>query len=1096
MQRAANGVAEYGCRRGAVDGYVQYPSDSDYGSDDGDEDDDVDVATSPSPAEVTALCWCAASVGVARFLCAECRIEVFEVPVYMVAGETVRRGRGGPAAPAAKSQSQRGAAQFTSHRMHAGATGSCGEVRIVAHEDIPPSLLWLVRYLQVHQPQVLLPHTGSEALGDLIELVADQTPVEVIRLSSATAFCGSEALPRLAAMYPAQEHELAARFHAERTAMMRSMAALLQFVAAVESNVADVVERDVLHALFIDDACAEALQITRTERHPSSGQCSGRAKEGDSLRGLLSTAQSSVGRAMLRQWIALPCCDATEIETRQSVVAFFVNPLHHDIATRLRSALHKVHSTAHVFTLMRSGRALLKHYVSLYQTMRAVITVQELLATVAHSVSRLYALLQSIAVEPLRAMSVSLAAAVVGVAGRRRDSGVGVAASERYGRPPDDSAATTATALSSFDRGTANAVRIRDGVDTVLDELRTRFCELRLSLQAKAEAAFAELPWALRVRLSLRCVYAVPHGYLLCIPVAELAAILPPKDAADEYDLGAEDKDYADGEPALWHNDDADNEADGPPSGRAAQRLPTAAPTSPSSSTTERVRSVMADSFGWQLHHATQTGEYCFKSAAMEELDIWVGDLQRRVQQREEQVRRELDTSLLYSSLHLLRPTRALGELDCLLSFAGVSAQEGWCRPEILAPVGDCGVRSEKTDEDVDEGILEIEGGWHPLLSRHVGMQQLVPFSLHLRTSTDRVCLVLGVNGSGKSVLMGAVAHIVFLAHLGCHVPAATARLSLVNSIFAPSSSVFAPSSIAAPRSAWSAADAAAAAPGSFYGECVALHRVLHFVAGQQRVRQAAHSSALDGGDTAGRALVMLDEFGRGTSPEDGCALLKATLRYFADGGEGSGGGFRRGSPGAPLVLCATHLVEMLEAPEKHAAAGPPTISDLCDCGAAALLAHIHHDTGVERTGAAAKSAPVSSGPPAHEKRREPVPHHRAADDPLPLEWVKIYEMEAHTTYAGEPDDMTGNESLRASDETSISSQVTGNGDARLPLDVTPTFQPVCLTPHPGPRRQQDWEQHRSTQLAAGPAIGRQCGLDEELLSYWEATLRVLHRSP
>nr|CAK26095.1 mutS homologue [Leishmania major] len=1096
MQRAADGVFENAYERGAVQGRAQLSSNSDCEGDNEDEDDDVDTSVKPPPAEVTALCWCAASVGVARFLCSECRIEVFEVPVCMVAGEIVRRGRGRPATPAAAVQSRAGGAQRISHSTQGSATGSRGDVRIVAHEDIPPSLLWLVRYLQVYQPQVLLPHTGSEALGDLIALVAEQTPVEVIRLSAATAFCGPEALPRLAAMYPAQEQELAARFHADRTAMMCSMAALLQFVAAVQSNVADVVERDVLHALYLDDACAEALQITRTERHPSSGQGRGRAKEGHSLRGLLSAAQSSVGRAMLRQWIALPCCDAAEIETRQSVVAFFVNPLHHDIAARLRAALHKVYSTTHVFTLMRSGRALHKHYVSLYQTMRGIIAVQELLATVAHEVSRLYVLLQSIRVEPLRAMAASLDSAVVGVAGRGRGGGVGGGAIDaRQERQPHYPAVLTTAVLASFDYGVSNPVRIRDGVDTVLDELRVRFHELRLSLQAKAEAAFAELPWTLRARLSLRCVYTVPHGYLLCVPLAELEALLPVKDAADEDDLGGEGRDDDAGEPASWRSDDADNETAGPLSSDAALHPPRVAATSPSVSPTERVRSVMADSFGWRLHHATEAGECCFKSAAMEELDTWVGDLQRRVQQREEQVRRELDTSLLYNSLHLLRPTRALGELDCLLSFARVSAQEGWCRPEIVAPGAGCAVPDEKTGEDADEGILEIEDGWHPLLSRHVGMQQLVPFSLHLRTSTDRVCLVLGVNGSGKSVLMGAVAQIVFLAHLGCHVPAVTARLSLVNSIFAPSSSVFVPSSSAPSRSAWSAADVAAAAPGSFYGECVALHRVLHFVAGQQRARQAFHSNALDGSRMAGRALVLVDEFGRGTSPEDGCALLKATLRYFADGGEGRGSR-QHGSPGAPLVLCATHLVEMLDLPGQRAAPGFPAFSDVYDCRAAAVVAHSGQGTAAERTDAAAVGVTESSETSAHENQRGADPLSHTADTPLPLEWVKIYEMETHATYAADQDGLTGTEGLRAGDDKPISPLAASDSGAPLPLDVTPTYQPVCLTPHPGPRRQQDWEQHCSIHLGAGPAIGRQCGLDEELLSYWEETLRVLHRLP
>lgn len=1047
-------------------------------SDDDDVDDehasllDESQAEAEAPAEVVALCWCAGSVGVARLLCTECRIEVFEVPVCVVAGETVRRNhRGGGNAHAH-------GAPPASHRRrsaHAHATGGDGEVRVVAHEDVPPGLLWLVRYLQVCRPQVLLPHCGSAALADIVALVSEQTPIEVIQLSAVTAFCATEALRRLAAMYPAQETELAARFHAERTAMMRAMAALLQFAAAVQSNVADVVERDVLHALYIEDACAEALQITRTERHPSSGQGRGCAKEGLSLRGVLGATQGALGRAMLRQWVALPCCDAAEIEGRQSVVAFFAAPSRHDLAARLRVALHRVRSTTHIFTLMRSGRVLHKHYASLHQTMRGMLTAQELLGTVAHEVGRLYVLLQSIDVAPLRDMAASLAAAVVGVARRRpgggvgEDGGVSAAGAGWPERPPE-------YAMLSSESGPTQAVRIRDGVDAVLDELRVRLHELRLSLHAKAEAAFAELPWTLRARLSLRCVYAVPHGYLLCTPARELTAALVADGA-----VTAEERVPGPVGTALEGEDEeseeaAEDETQGPlPRQRVSDAAPATQPASPSS-LAERVGAVMAEAFGWRLHHEAQDGDYCFKSAAMEELDAWVGDLQRRAQQREEQVRRELDTALLLGSLHLLRPTRALGELDCLLGFARVTAQEGWSRPELVVAPPPHSEGEGEVRGDGEEGVLEIEDGWHPLLSRCVGLQQLVPFSLHLRTSTDRVCLVLGTNSSGKSVLMGAVAQIVFLAHLGCHVPAVRARMSLVSSIFAPSSyAVAEPTRVGSANvSPWMTScggggGGAEAAQSSFYGECVALHRVLHFVAGQQRALSAS-------GGAAGRALILLDEFGRGTAPEDACALLQATLQYFAAGGGSAGRA--PDSRAAPLLFCATHLVEMLEAPR------PGNVEAAEDEAARGEEGSAVHDT--------AAASGVPPGDPAGRRRWPPYePHGPVAPfghthAPLPLEWVKVYEMEAYITYgedAGRGDGAAGGQCQDSAEAL------------RLPQDVTPTYQPVCVTPHAGPQRRQDWEQRSSAQLDAGPAVGRQCGLDPALLRHWEAALAVLRRS-
>jgi hypothetical protein len=1098
-------------------------------------------------AEVTAMCWSGASVGVARYLCAECRIEVFEAPVRIVAGEAVRRC----SAAHNFSSLSSGVASSIHRSSGVGGVGAEGEVRILVYEDIPPSLLWLVRYLEVYQPLVLLPHAGSEALSDLVSLLAARTQLSVIRLSANSAFDAAAALPRLAAMYPAQEAELASRFRVENTAMMRAMAALLQFAAAGQSNVADVVERGVLRAMYLEDVCAEALQITRMERHPSSAQGRGRAKEGLSLRSLLSVTQSTLGKAMLRQWMALPCCDRAEIDARQSVVAFFAHVEHYAIASQLRVALHHVHSTSHIFTVMRSGRALRKHYVSLYRTICGIVQVQRLLSTVAHEVDRLYVLLQSIVVEPLVKMASALVRTVVGVSVAPRTS-----LSHGGAGPLPTAAPLRAEAYGG------TSVYICDGVDAVLDELRLRLHELRLSLQSKAEAAFEQLPWELRLRLSLRCVYAAPHGYLLCVPAAELMAVVleyvpeAPKEMEGSAERDDDDRLPCDREETTDAESCSATDDHIPPRGVTLSHHLGAA-TTPTAR--ERVCRFMLDAFQWQFHHEAQTGEFCFKSAAMEELDTWVGDLQRRVQQREQQVKRELDTSLLYSSLHLLRPTRALGELDCLLSFARISAQEGWCKPEMLAPGGQTPSEEQAEDaagaaiglademgasEDADDGVLEIENGWHPLLSCQLGMQQLVPFSLHLRTSTDRVCVVLGVSGSGKSVMMNAVAHIVLLAHIGCHVPAVAARMSLINGIFAPSSVAV---TFAVPRllstssrrglagyryenhslagtgsvdAAAATAQEAEAAQSSFYGECVALHRVLHHVAGEQRAAAGRRPSTLKTLRTvycdAGRALVLLDEFGRGTAPEDGCALLKGTLRYFAMGGGEEercavGAGMEVTAPPrsrwrkAPLVLCATHLIEMLDLPSDAAAAESlgQAAQDVAVVTASGGTGQGDRN-GLERTAAqtnVAQNDTHSPMPPLPPPPSFARPTSAVCDPPLPMEWVKVYEMETLITYAQEDsaqstnaDGRNATDKVHAVEATSAASAV--GGSRRQPVDVTPTYHLACITPHSGRRRWEDWRRHAESLLDAGPALGRQCGLDAELLTSWESALRILHSTP
>ena len=104
-----------------------------------------------------------------------------------------------------------------------------------------------------------------------------------------------------------------------------------------------------------------------------------------------------------------------------------------------------------------------------------------------------------------------------------------------------------------------------------------------------------------------------------------------------------------------------------------------------------------------------------------------------------------------------------VGELDALASLAYVTHKHGWHFPELT--VG-------------GHVIVECKELRHPLLPTGV------PNDVALGGS-ERVILVTGPNMAGKTTMLRAVALAVYLAHLGCGVPAAAARITISQALLA-----------------------------------------------------------------------------------------------------------------------------------------------------------------------------------------------------------------------------------------------------------------------------------------------------------------------
>ena len=149
------------------------------------------------------------------------------------------------------------------------------------------------------------------------------------------------------------------------------------------------------------------------------------------------------------------------------------------------------------------------------------------------------------------------------------------------------------------------------------------------------------------------------------------------------------------------------------------------------------------------------------------------------------------------------------------------------------------GIVGGEQDDAIEPRLLRLSRARHPLLSGDV-----VPISVSL-DSERGVLLVTGPNAGGKTVALKTVGLLAMMAHAGLHIPADEARFPGFDGIYAD-------------------------------------------IGDQQSIQQSlstfsSHITNLIDimGQATGRSLVLVDELGTSTDPEEGAALASAVLRHF-----------------------------------------------------------------------------------------------------------------------------------------------------------------------------------------------------------------------
>jgi len=242
---------------------------------------------------------------------------------------------------------------------------------------------------------------------------------------------------------------------------------------------------------------------------------------------------------------------------------------------------------------------------------------------------------------------------------------------------------------------------------------------------------------------------------------------------------------------------------------------------------------------------------------------------QERALRLESVLLQSLREGILKKSVALQAIAQAVAELDVFAGLAEVAERRRYVKPLV-----------DESD------VLEIRDGRHPVLEEVLASGTLVCNDVHLNSSDSAILVLTGPNMSGKSTYLRQTALISILAQMGSFVPAAEARIGILDQLF----------------TRIGASDRLTEGESTFMVEMVETARILN------------HATV--------RSLVILDEVGRGTSTYDGISIAWACLEYLH--GSSASRGLKNESPPRsslgprpsalrPKVLFATHYFELTQ---------------------------------------------------------------------------------------------------------------------------------------------------------------------------------------
>ena len=235
------------------------------------------------------------------------------------------------------------------------------------------------------------------------------------------------------------------------------------------------------------------------------------------------------------------------------------------------------------------------------------------------------------------------------------------------------------------------------------------------------------------------------------------------------------------------------------------------------------------------IHRQTTANAVRFTTVPLSEMETKILNAGNRALEIEKRLYSSLKSTILEQSGPIGLAAKALAEIDLSCAFADLASGESWCKPTIDA-----------------SRAFNITGGRHPVVEQALRKQGGAPFIANNCDLAEAgegadIWLLTGPNMSGKSTFLRQNALIALLGQMGSYVPADQAHIGLVSQLF----------------SRVGASDDLARGRSTFMVEMVETAAILN--------------------QADDRALVILDEIGRGTATYDGLSIAWATLEHLHD---------------------------------------------------------------------------------------------------------------------------------------------------------------------------------------------------------------------
>lgn len=176
------------------------------------------------------------------------------------------------------------------------------------------------------------------------------------------------------------------------------------------------------------------------------------------------------------------------------------------------------------------------------------------------------------------------------------------------------------------------------------------------------------------------------------------------------------------------------------------------------------------------------------------------------------------------------KTAKAIAALDVITSLSNVASDNRYVRPDVNL-----------------SSAIRIKDSRHPVVELLLKDAPFVPNDVNLDSQSDRVAIITGPNMAGKSTYMRQIALIVLMAQMGSFVPASSAEIGIVDSIF----------------TRVGASDDLASGQSTFMVEMSEVANIVK--------------------NATSKSLLILDEIGRGTSTFDGMSIARAVLEFCAD---------------------------------------------------------------------------------------------------------------------------------------------------------------------------------------------------------------------